>query len=65
MVANTLTFTDIGKVGAEWEFVGIGDYVGGAATDFLMRHTGTDALVVGSVANGTMSFTTLAPGWNA
>jgi len=56
MIDNTLTFTDIGAVGEEWEFVGTGDYIGDARTDFLMFNTGSGALVAGSV-DGAASFT--------
>jgi len=66
-VNDALTFTDIGGVDPEWEFVGSGDYIGDdSKADFLMRNTGSGALVVGSV-NGTTNFTevsSVGPEWN-
>ena len=61
VVATMLTFTDIGDVDKTFQFVGIGNYAGGAETDFLMRDGGSGAVMVGSVANGTTTFTSLGP----
>ena len=55
---GNLTFTQIGAVGPEWEFVGSGPYID-AKSDFLLRNTGTGALVVGSVNSGAAQFTTV------
>jgi hypothetical protein len=70
VVNGNLTFTDIGGVGPEWEFIGTGNYVDASRSDFLMRNTGTvwpGALVVGSVGNGTAHFSKVGaagPDWN-
>jgi hypothetical protein len=64
-----LTFTDIGGVGPEWEFIGSGKYKGGAEDDFLMHNTGNvngGTLQVGSVVFGVAQFTTVGgvgPEW--
>lgn len=64
-----LTFTNIGGIGPEWEFVSTGNYIDTNKTDFLIRNTDADdgRLVVGSVVNGATQFTTvggIGPEWN-
>jgi N-acetyl-anhydromuramyl-L-alanine amidase AmpD len=68
VVGGMLTFADIGTVGSEWGFAAIGDFVRNTTTntttDFLVRDTGSDAMMVGSVIDGATSFTSVYPGWN-
>ena len=67
---GNFTFTDIGAVGPEWEFVGSGHYLSSASDDFLIRNTGNAAnglIDVGAIGNGKASFTlvgAVGPEWN-
>lgn len=60
VVDDTVTFTNIGGVGPEWQFIGTGDYSGDSSTDFALRNTVTGELAIGSAANGTADFTRVA-----
>ena len=67
VVNGALSFTDIGGLGPEWEFVGSGPYVDAGKDDFFLRNTGNGALVVGSAFTGGSNFTQvggLGPEWN-
>jgi hypothetical protein len=67
VVNGQFTFTDVGAVGPEWEFVGTGNYLDSGKTDFLMRNTGNGTLEVGSVSNGVANYTLVGgvgPEWN-
>jgi V8-like Glu-specific endopeptidase len=69
-VNSSFTFSDIGAVGPEWEFVGSGRYLSTASDDFLIRNTGSVAngqLEVGAISNGKAGFTVVGavgPEWN-
>jgi hypothetical protein len=54
----------IGPGGSDWGFAAIGDFVRNTTTDFVVRDTGSDAMMVGSVIDGATSFTSVYPGWN-
>jgi hypothetical protein len=58
---GTTTYTQIGSIGPEWQFEGVGALAGGSSADFLLwdgisASPGYGALVVGAVANGTVSY---------
>jgi hypothetical protein len=64
-------YTQIGAVGPEWQFLGVGNYDGASNSEFLMRNTNSGALVIGAVGagNGTYSVTyiqvgAVGPEWN-
>lgn len=58
---GSLQYTQIGGVGPEWQFLGVGDYDGKSPAEFLMFNqnggSGTGALVIGTVAGGTATYT--------
>jgi hypothetical protein len=45
-------YTQIGAVGPEWQFEGVGPYLGDGSTDFLMWDTSTSSGAYGSVVAG-------------
>lgn len=56
-VANgAAQFQQVGAVGPEWQFLGVGNYDGASNAEFLMRDSSTGALVVGTVAGGTATY---------
>src|SRR5207244_3291830 len=69
VVNGTLRFTQIGGLGTEWQFKGVGDFLGDGHIGFLIRNNGTVApgvLDVGEVVNGNLTFTqigTAGPEW--
>src|SRR5207237_2215629 len=69
VVNGSAVFTGIGGVGPEWEFKGVGDFLGDGHTGFLIRNNGTVApglLAVGEVVNGNLTFAqigTAGPEW--
>src|SRR5947207_2601878 len=59
VVNGAAVFTPIGGVGLEWQFKGIGDFLGDGHTGFLIRNNGSVApgvLDVGEVVNGNLTF---------
>jgi hypothetical protein len=59
VVSGHAVYTPIGGVGPEWQFEGVGDFLGDGHSGFLMRNTGTvipGALAVGEVAGGQLTF---------
>jgi hypothetical protein len=48
----TASYTQIGGVGPEWQFEGVGPYLGNGSTDFLMWDTSQSSAAYGSVAVG-------------
>src|SRR5207249_28786 len=69
VVNGSVMFTPVGGLGPEWQFEGVGDFLGDGHTAFLIRNSGTvapDRLVVGEVVNGNFTFTdigTAGPEW--
>jgi len=67
---GSLSFSQIGGVGPEWEFVGSGHYLSTTKDDFLLRNTGSvigGRLLIGTVSNGAAQFTAVggvASEWN-
>src|SRR5713101_1825498 len=60
VVNGSAAFTGLGGIGAEWEFKGVGDYLGIGKPGFLIRNTGTvtpGRLLVGERVNGNFTFT--------
>ncbi|HEX3882846.1 MAG TPA: Ig-like domain-containing protein [Stellaceae bacterium] len=71
VTGGSAQYTLVGGVGAEWQFLGVGDYDGASPSEFLMRNSNTGALVLGTVAaaNGTYGVTYaqvggVGPEWN-
>jgi hypothetical protein len=71
VTAGSAQYTQIGAVGPEWQFVGVGDYDGASGSEFLMRNSGNGVLVIGTVAatNGAYGVTYaqiggVGPEWN-
>jgi len=56
VAGGTAQYTLIGAVGAEWQFLGVGDYDGQSNSEFIMHSTNSGALVIGTIANGTASY---------
>jgi hypothetical protein len=57
VVGGEAQYTQIGAVGPEFQFLGIGDYDGASNSEFLMRDSNTGVLVVATVSNGTAAYT--------
>jgi hypothetical protein len=57
--AGTAQYTQIGTLGSEWQFLGVGNYDGASSSEFLMRNSNSGTLVIGTVAatNGTYGVT--------
>jgi hypothetical protein len=67
VVNGQAQYTQIGSVGPEWQFLGIGDYDGASSSEFLMRNSNNGVLVIGTVANGTATYAEVGgvgPEWN-
>jgi hypothetical protein len=67
IVNGSAQYTPIGAVGSEWNFVGVGDYDGKSASEFLMHNSNSGALVIGTVSAGTVSYQAVGgvgPEWN-
>jgi hypothetical protein len=55
-----ISFTQVGGLGSEWQFVGSGNYIDTSKADFLIRNTGNVAnglLEVGSITGSAASYT--------
>ncbi len=59
ITGGTAHYTQIGAVGPEWQFLGVGDYDGSSSSELLLRNGNTGALVIGTVAasHGTYGVT--------
>ncbi|HEY1734431.1 MAG TPA: hypothetical protein VGG23_08295 [Acidimicrobiales bacterium] len=57
VVDGEAQYSQIGSVGPEWEFAGVGDYLGDGGAAFLMENSTTAALVVGEDVNGAAQYT--------
>jgi hypothetical protein len=68
---GTASYTQIGAIGSEWQFEGVGALTGGSVEDFLIwggssASPNFGALVVGTVSGGTAHYTqigALGPEW--
>jgi hypothetical protein len=57
VVDGQAQYTQISTLGPQWEFAGVGDYLGDGKASFLMENTTTAALVVGEDVNGVAKYT--------
>ncbi|HEX3881553.1 MAG TPA: NF038122 family metalloprotease [Stellaceae bacterium] len=70
-VGGVAQYNEIGAIGAEWQFEGIGPFAGGGAADFLIWDTDSASanygvVVVGADVNGVAQYTAiggLGPEW--
>lgn len=66
VVAGQAEYTQIGAVGSEWKFKGVGDYLGDGEPSFLMENSNSGALVLGEDVNGSAQYMVvggLGPEW--
>ncbi|HEY1733228.1 MAG TPA: Ig-like domain-containing protein, partial [Acidimicrobiales bacterium] len=66
VVGAAVQYTEIGGVGPEWQFEGVGDYLGDGKTGFLMEDGNNGALAVGEVNGGSAQYSLvggLGPEW--
>ncbi|MFI4933945.1 MAG: NF038122 family metalloprotease [Caulobacterales bacterium] len=64
-IDNQVHYTQVGSLGPEWTFHGVGDYLLHGDDQFLIENT-SGAVVVGEVVNGQASYTSiggLGPEW--
>lgn len=62
VVDGQAVYTPMGGVGPEWQFGGIGDFLGDGRTGFAIRNTGSvlrGVIDIGEVVNGTAVYTTV------
>jgi len=50
-------YTQIGAVGSEWQFLGVGDFDGASQSEFMMRDVNSGTLVIGAVSGGVATYT--------
>jgi hypothetical protein len=65
-VGGSVQYTDIGGVGAEWRFEGVGAYLGDGKTGFLMEDSTNGTLAVGEIIGGAAQYTDIGgigPEW--
>lgn len=66
VVDGTAVFTEIGMVGPEWQFKGVGGFLDDGKAGFLMEDSNTGAIVVGEDVGGSAHYTDvggLGPEW--
>lgn len=67
VAGGTASYTDIGRIGPEWQFKGVGDFLNDGTAGFLIEDSNDGALVVGKDVGGSAQYTAefgrLGPEW--